>query len=184
MVLSDHEIWMEVQSGKLAFTPEVAWNSITPSSVDLHLGNSFTLFDPPAIQGVTTAVDLATVTDVEAFAASYGNQKELREGERLPLTPGQFLLAYTLERVELPNYLAGRVEGRSSFARLGLSIHRTAPTVHATFEGRLRLEIRNNGIYEVRLSPGLKICQLVLERLGSPAVTRLNSLFQQQGETA
>ncbi len=96
--------------------------------------------------------------------------------------PGQFVLAYTKERVKLPNYLSGRIEGRSSFARLGISIHQTAPTVHATFEGQLRLEILNNGPYECRLSPDLRICQLVLERLGSPAITRLNSLFQQQGQ--
>lgn len=183
MVLSDHEIWMEIRSGRLAFTPDIMAGQITPSSVDLRLSNSFTGFNPPAIPGVATTIDLSTIGNVEEFAASYGVQTILAEGEQYTLAPGQFALAYTLERVKLPNYLAGRVEGRSSFARLGISIHQTAPTVHATFEGQLRLEIRNNGAYECKLSPGRRICQLVLERLGSPAVSRLDSLFQQQSQT-
>ncbi len=182
MVLSDHEIWMELQSGRLVISPEVPNENISPSALDLRLGNTFTRFVPPKIEGVRTTIDLSTLESVEDFADSYGNKTILQAGEQFTLHPGEFVLAYTMESIELPNYLAGRIEGRSTFARLGISIHQTAPTVHATFEGQLRLEIRNNGIYECKLSPGLRICQLVLERLGSPAVTRLNSLFQQQSQ--
>ena len=183
MVLSDHEIWMEIRSGRLIIAPDISADQVSPSSVDLRLSNTFTRFTAPDLQGVTTTIDLASIGNVEDFAAAYGMQSVLRTGEQFTLAPGQFALAYTLERIKLPNYLAGRVEGRSSYARLGLSIHQTAPTVHATFEGQLRLEIRNNGIHEFRISPGIRICQLVLERLGSPAVTNLNSLFQRQSES-
>ena len=44
------------------------------------------------------------------------------------------------------------------------------PTVHATFEGQLRLETTNNGPFACELWPGMRFCQLVVERLGSPAV--------------
>ena len=182
MVLSDHEIWMEIGSGRLQFTPPIVADQVSPSAVDLRLSNNFTVFNSPAPAGVSMAIDLAKIENVEAIAEAYGEERTVPPGETFSLMPGQFVLAYTKERVKLPNYLSGRIEGRSSFARLGISIHQTAPTVHATFEGQLRLEILNNGPYECRLSPDLRICQLVLERLGSPAITRLNSLFQQQGQ--
>jgi dCTP deaminase len=65
--------------------------------------------------------------------------------------------------------LGARVEGKSSLARIGLSIHVTAPTIHAGFEGRIRLEIMNHGILPIRLKPEMRICQLILEQtVGTP----------------
>jgi dCTP deaminase len=55
------------------------------------------------------------------------------------LPPNKFILGQTLERVHLPirdgrPCYAARIEGRSSFARIGLLVHFTAPTIHAGFE--------------------------------------------------
>lgn len=178
MVLSDGEIWMEIGGGGLAFAPDLDPGQVGTSAVDLRLGNEFTTFNP--LSGVSIEVDTVGVGNVEEVIARYGDTRALAAGESFLLRPGQFVLTYTLEYIRLPNYLAGRVEGRSSLARLGLSIHQTAPTVHATFEGQLRLEISHNGPFPCRLYPGQKVCQLVIERLGSPSQSRLNSLFQQQ----
>jgi dCTP deaminase len=104
------------------------------------------------------------------------------DGEYYELKPREFILAFTEEYIKLPNHIAARVEGRSSIARLGLTIHQTAPTVHATFEGQLRLEICNNGLFNCRIRPKMKVCQLILERLGEPAESRLNSKYQKQRE--
>ena len=60
------------------------------------------------------------------------------------MQPNQFLIARTLEAVSLPLHLAARVEGRSSLARLGLSVHVTAPSVHAGFQGPLYLEMKTS----------------------------------------
>ncbi len=178
MVLSDHEIWMEIGSGRLAFNPQLTFDQVSPSSIDLHLGDTFTRFSQSTMAGVSTSIDLSQLDDVEQFASIHGKEVTLSAGEKLTLAPDEFALAYTKEHLTIPNYLAGRIEGRSSFARLGISIHQTAPTVHATFRGYLRLEIRNNGVYECKFTPGLRICQLILERLGSPSVTELMSKFQ------
>ena len=65
--------------------------------------------------------------------------------------------------------LAGRVEGKSGLARLGIAVHVTAPTIHAGFEGQVRLEMFNHGAIPVRLRAGMRICQLILEQtLGTP----------------
>ena len=188
MVLSDQEIKRELGIGGLTILPEVSDSLIGPSSVDLHLGNEFTIFKTKAqleaLSGLNQSVDLANVGDVEAIVSVVGEKTTLSEGQPLEIKPGEFILAYTQEHIELSNYLAARVEGRSSFARLGLSIHQTAPTVHATFKGQLRLEIMNNGPVTCKLSPGIVICQLILERLGWPATGELESAFQNQSQSS
>ena len=80
--------------------------------------------------------------------------------------------------VGLPNFLAGRVEGRSTPARLGLSVHQSAPTVHPTFHGRLQLELSNEGPFTLKLYPGQTICQLIVETMSLPSVNVLASVHQ------
>ena len=179
MILSDREIWMEIGSNRLVITPDPKVDQISPSALDLRLGSEFTTFPEP-VPGVKTLIDTTEIGNVETVIDRYGRKQTLADNEAFPLKPGDFVLAYTLEYIQMPNYLAARVEGRSSLARLGISIHQTAPTVHATFKGQLRLEISHNGPYDCLLHPGQKICQLIIERLGSPAETILESLFQRQ----
>ena len=102
-------------------------------------------------------------------------------GQKFALEPGAFVLGYTLERVELSDYLAARVEGRSSLARLGVSVHQTAPTIQAGFSGQIRLEIANLGPFTILLEPGMPFCQLIVERLSSPAASARESRWQGQG---
>ena len=149
--------------------------------MDLRLSNQFTVFRTPP-QGASTTIDFGKAVDIEEIARTYGDKKTIQEGQAFDLEPKMFVLAYTLEYIKMPNYLAARVEGRSSLARLGISIHQTAPTVHATFEGQLRLEILNNGPHICKIYPNTKICQLVIERLGSPSLSTLKSPFQQQSQ--
>lgn len=179
MVLSDREIWMEVGSNRLVITPDLEASQVSPSALDLRLGNEFTTFPGP-LQGAVTTIDTDKIGNVEAIIDRHGDKQILADNSTFRLEPGGFVLAYTLEYIRMPNYLAARVEGRSSLARLGISIHQTAPTVHATFEGQLRLEISHNGPYPCLLRPGQRICQLIVERLSSPAQSSLDSLFQRQ----
>ncbi len=86
------------------------------------------------------------------------------------LQPGTFVLGRTVERVRLPiregrPALAARVEGRSSFARCGLIVHFTAPTIHAGFDGTITLEMINLGPCPIALYPGMEIVQLVIEQV-------------------
>ena len=100
------------------------------------------------------------------------------------LGPNKFVLGNTVERIELPMkpdrpVYAARVEGRSSFARCGLLIHFTAPTIHAGFMGTITFEIMNLGRSDIMLYPDLEIAQLIFERVeGLPA--RNDSQFQGQ----
>ena len=81
-----------------------------------------------------------------------------------------FVLAWTRERIQLPNFLSARVEGTQYAGEAWpLRIHQSAPTVHATFRGRLQLEMTNAGPFTLELYPGQRVCQLILETMSLPA---------------
>lgn len=92
------------------------------------------------------------------------------------LAPNKFTLARTLEHINLPiregrPCFAARIEGRSTFARVGLLVHFTAPTIHAGFEGTITLEMINLAEYPISLFPGMEICQLIIEEVNSTPFT-------------
>lgn len=96
------------------------------------------------------------------------------------MKPHTVVIGKTRERIELPNHLAARIEGKSSLARLGLAVHLTAPTVQAGFQGPLYLEMFNAGPFTLELVAGMKIAQLIVEHLGLPASRGYQGRFQGQ----
>src|SRR5689334_9958714 len=89
--------------------------------------------------------------------------------EPFVLHPGEFVLGSTLEVVTLPDDLAGRLEGKSSLGRLGLLTHSTAGFIDPGFTGHITLELSNVANLPIILHPGMKIGQLCLFALSSPA---------------
>jgi dCTP deaminase len=85
------------------------------------------------------------------------------------LEPGGFVLAQTLEKVTIPNDLVGFVEGRSSYARVGVTIHVTAPKIDPGFCGHITLEMANFGQAPVELcAEEARPAQLMLFRISTP----------------
>ena len=85
------------------------------------------------------------------------------------LHPGEFVLASTYEVITLPDDIAGRLEGKSSLGRLGLLTHSTAGFIDPGFSGHITLELSNVANLPVKLFAGMKIGQLCLIKLSSPA---------------
>jgi dCTP deaminase len=91
-------------------------------------------------------------------------------GRAFVLHPGEFVLATTVESIGLPDDLVARVEGKSSLGRLGLLIHATAGFVDPGWpQGQITLELSNVATLPIKLWPGMKIGQLCILRLTSPA---------------
>lgn len=90
---------------------------------------------------------------------------ELREGETLTIKPGEVIMGRIYERFRVPAQCAGKIEGRSSFARLGLAVHCTGDFINPGWEGFMPLQLFNAGPYAIRLTPFLDICQLMLVRV-------------------
>jgi dCTP deaminase len=91
------------------------------------------------------------------------------EDEPFVIHPGEFVLGATKERVELPDDIVARIEGKSSLGRLGLIVHATAGFVDPSWSGTLTLEITNFNSVPIVLRPGLPIAQLSLMALDAPA---------------
>ena len=63
--------------------------------------------------------------------------------------------------------IEAQVEGRSSWARLGLTIA-TATTIHPMYKGVVTLELSNSGTIPISLSPGVKIAQIIFHKAEPP----------------
>lgn len=158
VLLSDRDIRAEIQAGRLGVDP-FDDDLIQPSSVDVRLDNLFRVFNNTRYTHIDPAErqdDLTTLV-------------EPKVEEPFVLHPGEFVLGATLERCTLPDDLAGRLEGKSSLGRLGLLTHSTAGFIDPGFSGHITLELSNVANLPITLWPGMKIGQLCLLRLTSPA---------------
>lgn len=84
------------------------------------------------------------------------------------LAPGEFLLAATLERFQMPNDLLGLVHDKSTWARRGLSVFNTV--IEPGWRGWLTLELVNHGQNTIHLRRGMGIAQVVFHLLDRPTV--------------
>ena len=158
MLLSDRDIRREIDAGRVRLEPYDA-GMVQPSSVDLRLDRYFRVFQNHRYSHIDPAEEQEELTV----------QVEPAGAEPFVLHPGEFVLGSTLELVTLPDDLAGRLEGKSSLGRLGLLTHSTAGFIDPGFTGHVTLELSNVANLPIKLWPGMKVGQLCLFRLESPA---------------
>lgn len=158
MLLSDRDIRAEIAAGRLGLEP-FADDLVQPSSIDVRLDRVFRVFNNTRYTHIDPARRQDELTSLV----------EPAEGEPFVLHPGEFVLGSTLEVCSLPDDLAGRLEGKSSLGRLGLLTHSTAGFIDPGFSGHITLELSNVANLPITLWPGMKIGQLCLFRLSSPA---------------
>lgn len=176
MLLSDRDIRQAIENGELTIDPlPVGRDRMQPASIDLRLGPALQLQRGMPITGVVIDPNEVDVTD---HLARYTEPVDISGGSLLDFGPGMFAIGQTLERVTLATALAGRVEGRSRLARLGIGVHITAPKIDPGFSNNITLEMFNIGPSTIRLQSGMVICTLLVERLSSPAEAGYNGIFQ------
>lgn len=182
MILSNIELDAEIKAGRLVIEPLPPTNRFSGASVDLTLHDE--IFELPS-QDSTGGQPLDPSHpnfNVPRFISERYRRKSIVGNGGYPLEPNRLTLCSTHESVTLPLHLSARIEGRSSLARLGISVHATAPTVLPGFSGRLTLEINNVGPFQIILKPKLVIAQLIVERVGLPATNKYEGQFQHQGQ--
>ena len=158
MLLSDRDIRTEIESGRVVVEP-FDEAMIQPSSVDVRLDKFFRVFENHKYSVIDPSIEQPELT-----------REVIAEGdEAFILHPGEFVLASTYEVITLPDDIAGRLEGKSSLGRLGLLTHSTAGFIDPGFSGHITLELSNVANLPVKLFPGMKIGQLCLIKLSSPA---------------
>jgi dCTP deaminase len=158
VLLSDRDIRAEIAANRVGVEP-FDEAMIQPSSVDVRLDKFFRVFENHKYSVIDPSTEQAELT-----------REVIAEGdEPFILHPGEFVLASTYEVITLPDDIAGRLEGKSSLGRLGLLTHSTAGFIDPGFSGHITLELSNVANLPVKLFPGMKIGQLCLIKLSSPA---------------
>ena len=158
MLLSDRDIKAEIAAGRVKVEP-FDGAMIQPSSLDVRLDRFFRVFENHKYSVIDPSIEQPDLTREVAVEAN----------EEFILHPGEFVLASTYEIITLPDDIAGRLEGKSSLGRLGLLTHSTAGFIDPGFSGHITLELSNVANLPVKLFPGMKIGQLCLIKLSSPA---------------
>ena len=148
MILSDKTLMKMLDEGTLVVTP-LEENQIQPASIDIRIGNTYSIVEdsPSGIIRLNEEIEYRQIT-----------------ADKYILLPGQFVLATTMEFVELPNNLTAFVEGRSSLGRLGLFIQ-NAGWVDPGFKGEITLELFNANRCAIELNAGRRVGQLVFAKL-------------------
>jgi dCTP deaminase len=169
MILSNVDILEAIDAGRISIDPlmgrDVSRPPFQTSAVDLRLDSTITV---PRSTPMSHRLD----RDYDrAYYAQNSDRYEITDERPYVLKPNFFVLAQTLETVSFPTtgdgpFYAARIEGRSSLARYGMLVHFTAPTIHGGFgPARITLEIINFGHNDILLTPSVRICQLIIEKI-------------------
>ena len=180
MLMSDGEIRLAIANGELTIDPPLLPRDgrLQPASIDLTLDAE--IWRPKdSVNRNAITVNLAEL-DVNAYLEESTDQIDIAKQGGLEFGPGDFVIGKTAEWVRLSERLSGRIEGRSRLARLGIGVHITAPKIDPGFHNHITLEIFNLGKTRVRLTSGMTICTLLVERLGHPAGESYRGIFQGQ----
>lgn len=159
MILSDRDIYERLESGDLVIDPiQDIEQQVQPASFDVRLGSTLK----------TRKEDLAMIDPTRLGEKEVHDVHEIPEGG-YAIEPDDFLLGTTIERVEIPNDLLARVQGRSSIGRLAVTVHSTAGIIDPGYRGQITLELTNEGDVPVVLREGMRIGQLTFQELKTPA---------------
>jgi len=159
-ILTRDEILAEIEKGGICIEP-FDEQSVGPASLDLRLGNVFRVF-----KKVHKVMPVRADSPRDLY-------KELTEkvtvDEHLLLMPGETVLGMTLEKITLPPDISGWLEGRSTFARLGLLVHISASFMQPGIANKQVLEMTNFGPAPLAIYPGTAVCQFIFERSAGKA---------------
>jgi deoxycytidine triphosphate deaminase len=134
--------------------------AINGASIDVHLGGEFLIE-----AGYLCDRDFMSVVDLGKRESPSMIEHKLRQGDKLFMDPGEFLLANTQEIFHLPDDVSAQFLLKSSVARAGLS-HLLATWADATWHSStLTLELTNHLRYhKLCLEVGMPIGQMIFHR--------------------
>ena len=140
---------------------------INPCSIDFRIAETGFLktrlktVDPQSIEHATKASDLWRSVKLK--------KSKDGKGEYFKLWPGQTVLTHVKNRIKLPADCAGKIEIKSSYARLSLSIT-SGDFCNPGYDGFYPLEITNHGNHIILLHAGSVMGQLMLIPVMGPVL--------------
>jgi len=158
MILVDWQLLDRIARGYIRikpFDPKL----VQSNSLDIRLGNHFVWYEQSS--------EVIDPYNPDSVSSHVGEM----HADTFTLNPGHFVLAETLEFIGLPDNIVATIEGKSSIARLGITLHQTGGWIDAGFRGTITLEMANVNSRPVKVYAGMPIGQLVFyatERAENP----------------
>ncbi|HQA87501.1 MAG TPA: dCTP deaminase [Candidatus Dojkabacteria bacterium] len=156
MILSDKSIKEKIKTGEISISP-FSQDSLQPASYDLHLDSNIMYFN----------TDGNNIIDVKKPVDDLMVKTQISDSGFV-IEPHQLVLANVIEITGVDSKHVGRLEGKSSLARIGLIIHATAGFLDPGNKLRLTLEMVNLSPLPIRIYAGMKIAQIAFEELDTP----------------
>ena len=157
-VLTKEQILGYLSERKIVVEPILDPKQINCASIDLRLDNYFGEFRTAKLPHI----DPANVQQEYEEFLDFIELEFLKD--YYYLQPKRFVLAQTFEYITLPNNIVARLDGRSSVAREGLTVHAAAGFVDPGFRGHLVFELLNAGEMPLKLYPLMRMAKIVFFR--------------------
>lgn len=169
MILSQPDLRQAVEDRVIAFDPPLKEEQWGEASIDLRLGFQFTKLKNVKGMRVSVAEGLRELGDTGFWqTVELQETDEFGKIQTFCIEPGEFVLAMTHEKITVPKNMVALIEGRSTYARIGLSMHQTAPWIQPGWHGPIVLEIMNHGPLKIDLTPLIdRPCQLTFFQLST-----------------
>ena len=170
-MLSNEDIKAAIKSGEIEISP-FSEKFIRASGITMHLGPN--LLKP--IPG--------TVVDPKKKIIPSYEEILIESDKPYKLEPGEFLLGHTYQKVSVGASLGFLIEGRSTLARVGLTIVQTAMLVYPGHRDRaITLELANHGPNPIMLYPKMKIARVALIQLKTPSSELYDDTGKYRGQS-
>jgi dCTP deaminase len=166
MFLSHQTIEKYIDEGRILIGPDFDKKNIRPAGIRIHLAKHLLVPEPGQVVSLTEAQDLE-YEEVDLTA------------EEFLLEPGQFVLGASYEAIQTPPDVLAILDGRSTIARLGLTVHITAAVIDGTFETPhvAVLEIKNLGNFKIRLNFKDPVAMMLFAELKDPVTQKIQSRY-------
>lgn len=177
-ILTRNDIKTQIQSGNLIFDPPLDNFQMQPHAVDLRLGYRFFIPRSWELSEKGRCVREVAI-DNDASHKDQHEQIDLTPGQYFEILPGEFVIATSLEHITLKaSNLMATLFPRTSTNRRGLNLSLSG-IIDAGYEGTLIFPIKNETSQVIRIYPGERVCQIVLEELSgdlTPEESQLHGL--------
>ena len=155
-MLSDRDILQAIQEGHLSIEP-FNKKQLRPAGISFHLGHEILV--PKQVK----------LIDLKEEAAGLNYEKvEISEDTPFIIQPHRLVLGHTEEIITVSTKLGFIIEGRSTLARLGISVEQSATIVDpGHYKRPITLEIYNCGPSPVTLYRGMSVAKALVFKLSS-----------------
>lgn len=157
MLLAYDEL-MEMIREKKLITNLLSLDQVNGSSVDVRLNTKILREHRGPVVDLTTDQNL----NFEEAHRYFWDQDDEHFSDEIPLAPGEFILASTIERFNLPRNISACFHMKSSMARRGLSHMMAGHCNPGWTNSTLTLELKNDTAFTgLILRPGMVVGQMV-----------------------